>query len=86
MNGRCNYVCSSAVLEIFAAANKSQREELLRIFQTLADNPYQCGDYVEKDLSGRGFQVKRFGHWLITFWLDDPVRELRIVEIKRVVG
>jgi hypothetical protein len=86
MNGRFTYVCSSDVLDVFAGGNRSQREELLRIFQTIAANPYQRGDYVEKDATGRNFQVKRFGRWLIVFWLDDPVREVRIIEIKRVVG
>jgi hypothetical protein len=30
-------------------------------------------------------QVKHFGKWLVTFWLDAPVLELRIVDVKKVV-
>jgi hypothetical protein len=38
-----------------------------------------------KGRSGREFQVKRFGRWLVTFWPDDPVLELRVVDIKQIV-
>jgi hypothetical protein len=28
-------------------------------------------------------QVKRFGAWLVTYWADDSVSEVRIVDIKK---
>jgi hypothetical protein len=30
-------------------------------------------------------QVSRFGKWLVTFWLDAPVLEMRIVDVKKTV-
>jgi len=29
--------------------------------------------------------VKRFGKWLVSFWVDDPVLEIRIVDVKKVM-
>jgi hypothetical protein len=33
----------------------------------------------------REFQVKRFGRWLVTFWADDRVLELRVVDLQKIV-
>jgi hypothetical protein len=52
---------------------------------TLAESPYQTGEWRQKTKSGREVQVKRFGRWLVTFWLDDPVREVRIIDVKKIV-
>jgi hypothetical protein len=38
-----------------------------------------------KDELGPGLQVRRFGRWLVRYWLDDPVLELRIVDVEKVV-
>jgi hypothetical protein len=79
-----SYAVDDSVLEFFSASNKREREQLMRIFMVLADNPFQKGDYVQKSASGRTLQVKRFGKWLITYWPDDPVTELRVVDIAKV--
>ena len=66
-------------------ATNREREELLKIFRALAESPYQTGDWRQKTKSGRELQVKRFGKWLVNFWQDDPVRELRIVDVKKII-
>jgi len=45
------YVTESAIVEFFAACHKRERDELLRIFTCLADDPFQRGD------TFRGFPV-----------------------------
>jgi hypothetical protein len=68
------------VVEFFAGRTKREREDLLRVFAGLAASPYQRGEWQQRTTSGRELQVKRFGRWLVRYWLDDPVLELRIVD------
>ena len=74
-----------AVLNYFSGRSRREREELLRIFAALAEDAYQRGDWRQQTKSGRELEVKRFGKWLISFWLDDPVLEVRIVDVKKIV-
>jgi hypothetical protein len=37
------FVVDDSVLELFTGRSKREREELLRIFKSLADSPYQDG-------------------------------------------
>lgn len=67
-----SYAVDDTVLEFFCACTKREREQLMRIFLALADDPFQKGDYVERTRAGRDVQVKRFGKWLITFWPVTP--------------
>jgi hypothetical protein len=85
MTPRHVYVADDAVMEFFTGRNKREREELLKIFRSLAESPYQKGEWRQKTKSGRELQVKRFGKWLVNFWLDDPVLEVRIVDVKKIV-
>jgi hypothetical protein len=60
-----------------------QRQEFVRIFRSLAENPFQRGDIAFKSSSGREIEKKRFGSWLVSYWPDHPVKELRVVGIQR---
>jgi hypothetical protein len=79
------FVVGADVVELFARRSKREREDLLRIFTNLATSPYQNGDWQQRTISGRELQVKRFGRWLVRYWRDDPVLELRIVDVEKVV-
>jgi len=79
------FVVDDSVLELFTERSKREREEVLRIFKSLADSPYRTGEWRQKTKSGRELQVSRFGKWLVTFWLDAPVLEMRIVDVKKIV-
>ena len=79
-----HYAVDDCVLDFFSNCTKREREQLMRVFLALADDPFQKGDYVQRTASGREVQVKRFGKWLITFWPDDPVTELRIIDLRKV--
>jgi len=79
------FAADDSVVDFFSQCGKRDREDLLRLFRSLADSPHQRGDWIQKGRSGREFQVKRFGRWLVTFWPDDPVLELRVVDVKKVV-
>ena len=79
------FVVDDAVVAFFAERTKREREDLLRIFTGLAASPYQKGEWLQRTKSGRELQVKRFGRWLVRYWLDDPVLEVRIVDVEKVV-
>ncbi|HEX4265459.1 MAG TPA: hypothetical protein VH597_14075 [Verrucomicrobiae bacterium] len=79
------FVADDKVMAVFTECLKREREDLLKIFKALAESPYQTGEWRQKTKSGGELQVKRFGKWLVSFWLDDPVLEIRIVDIKKLV-
>ena len=85
MTSRHVFVVDDTVIAVFTDRSRREREDLLKIFRALADSPYQLGEWRQKTKSGREMQVKRFGRWLVTFWLDDPVREIRIIDVKKIV-
>ena len=79
------FVVDDAVVEFFTCRTKREREDLLKVFASLAAAPYQRGEWRQRTSSGRELQVKRFGPWLVRYWLDDPVLEVRIVDVEKVV-
>lgn len=72
-------------MQLFAESKVRERQELLRIFHALGQNPFKPGDYVQRTASLRTLQVKRFGKWLVTYWPSHADAELRVVEVKRLV-
>ena len=79
------HAVGESVVQIFAECRARERQELLRIFQALGQNPFQQGDYVQQTAALRTLQVKRFGKWLVTDWPSHADAELRVVEVKRLV-
>jgi hypothetical protein len=75
---------SEEVVNLLLACRPGNRRLLQTYFGTLAADPQQRGDFIERDAVGRELQVKRFSRWLVTFWSDDPVKELRIVRVEPV--
>jgi hypothetical protein len=76
------YSVDAAVLQVFSAATRRRREELLRIFASLLGDPYQRGDWTQPDATGRQCQVKRFGPWTVTWWPEHLVQELHILDVE----
>jgi hypothetical protein len=79
------YTVADAVLQVFAASPKRQREELLRIFAFLSHEPFTPGETTQPDHAGRRCQVKRFGNWLIVYWPEHLVSEIHILDAERLV-
>ena len=74
-------VLSSKALATLLGLTKRKQQELSDILFRLATLPSQQGDYSLPDESGRAIQYLMIGSYVIGFWSDDPVSELRIVEI-----
>ena len=80
------YVLDGDVAEALWELSARQRTGFIKAFRRLADDPYQKGEWVFKDLVGRAIQKKRFDRWLISYWPDHAVKEVRIVGIQRAFG
>jgi len=77
-------VLDEQALSTLLACRSAERLNLLQSLQSLKRDPLQKGDYIERDDTGHDIQVKVFGHYLLSYWLDGPVSELRVVDIERI--
>ena len=77
-------VLSSKALATLLRLSEKKQRELADILFQLATVPFQQGDYLLPDESGRAIHYIITGSYVIGFWADHPVSELRIVEIDLV--
>ncbi len=75
------FVLDEQAFEFFRELRAADREALLRAFNELRANPSSDGSWVSRDDHGREVQVTAFGKFLIHYWDDYLVKELRIVRI-----
>lgn len=59
-----------------------QRRMIMDFISGLRDRPRTEGDYTDKDASLRIRQIKIIGDYAITYWLDDPVKSVMIVDVR----
>jgi hypothetical protein len=79
------YTVDDTVIEFFSSAKKRHRDELLRIFATLADNPVTQADWTQKDSNGRDCQVKRFARWVVTYWPEHLANLVHIIDVEQLL-
>ena len=60
----------------------AQRRRIMDFISSLRERPRTEGDYGDKDASLRIRQIKIVGDYAITYWLDDPVRIVMIVDVR----
>lgn len=60
------------------------RQRLEKAFDSLTSDPTQQFDAVIKDATGRDNRIIYSGRWGIVFWLDEYVKEVRVVSLERV--
>lgn len=58
-----------------------QRNQIIDFIRSLRERPDTPGDFTDKDSSGRECQVKIVGAYAITYWLDDPVHVVMVVDV-----
>ena len=56
----------------------------LAIFDRLKNDPRREPDYHSRDATGRTLSIMAARPFLITYWLDSFVSEIRIVNIQRI--
>jgi hypothetical protein len=77
-------VLSETAAMTLATATRSAQRKLAAILDDVRAAPFSAGDLEERDSQGRINEVVVAGDWLITWWRDDAVREVRIVRIERI--
>ena len=83
-DGSYEPVLSSKATSVLLGLSKSKQREVFKLIYQIASFPFQYGDYAEVDPQGRTVQFLMLGEYVIGFWSDHAVRELRIVEIDEV--
>ena len=58
------------------------RNRILSFVDSLCADPYQMGDYEERDETDRPVQIKVIGKYRLTFWADHAVCEVKVVRIE----
>ena len=77
-------VIDEAAFQFFVSVRAAERRQLLAAFEQLRSNPQRPADYHTKDATGRVLDAWGHRPFLITYWLDAFVSEIRIVEVQRI--
>ena len=80
----CKLVLDETAFQRFVSSRAAERRRLLSAFEELRANPQRRADYHAADATGRTLSVWANRPFLITYWLDSFVSEIRIVDIQRV--
>ena len=72
-------------IDLLEAVAKSgpQRQQIMKFIYSLRDRPRTEGDYSDKDASLQIRQIKIIGDYAITYWLDDAVKSVMVVDVRR---
>ena len=76
------FTLSETSVHFLLALKARQRERLIQALESLAAKPLKRGDFEGKDSTGRTIQMKVEGSFLLSFWPDPLVRELRVINIE----
>ncbi len=77
-------VLDETAFQRFLGSRATERRLLLSAFEELRSNPQRRPDYQSNDATGRTLSVWANRPFLITYWLDSFVTEIRIIDIQRV--
>ena len=69
--------------EVLAMAKPTgrERQRLMNFLETLAADPFQEGDFQEKDGDGRPVEVKILRQYALTFWADHALKEVKVTQM-----
>ena len=59
-----------------------QRQQIMKFIYGLRDRPRTKGDYSDKDASLQIRQIKIIGDYAITYWLDEAVKSVMVVDVR----
>ena len=59
------------------------RRQLLTVLERIAADRFRTGDLQQRDLTGRAHEVVLLDDWLVTYWPDHAVKEIRVVALER---
>lgn len=79
MSSNYDFALSGEAARFLLGSPARVRAQAEDIFGQLAAAPFVEGDFTEHGLSGRIYQVKIYGDAIVTYWVDHPAREMRVV-------
>ena len=74
-------VLSAKAWEFLCSLSRKRQQRVIKLINLLAEQPWQLGDYRTTDSTGRFLENIRLNGFLITYWADGPVDELRVLDI-----
>ena len=77
-------VLDEAVFQSFIELRVGDRRKALQSLEQLRNDPSRRADFTTTDSTGRTLSIAAFKPFLITYWLDVFVSEIRIVNIQRL--
>jgi hypothetical protein len=83
VNGNYKVSVDVPCLELLFVCSRRHRQELVRFLDSPARDPFQRGDYEERGVSGRVYQLKSRRPFMITYWADHARKEVRVVAIRK---
>ena len=82
MSENWQFVLNETSVHFLLGTTARHRQGLIRAPEAIAADPLQKGDFEGRDAAGRPIQIKVAGLFLISFWPDTFVRELRVINIE----
>lgn len=61
---------------------RDDREHVLGLLRRLGGDPFQSGDFSERDLSGRRLEGVIIHRCAVMFWADHAVKEVKVTDIR----
>lgn len=77
-------VLDESVMRYALTVSAHRRRRLIAQLEHLQRPSFESPDFREQDTTGRWLNVKVLRPFLITYWLDGSVNELRIVDVQHL--
>jgi len=63
-------------------ARGEQRKRIMEFIRSLAAAPHSPGDFTDQDREQRPRQIKIIGRHAVTYWVDEPVKAVMVVDVR----
>ena len=84
MSKQWQLVLDEVPFRFFLGRRLTERRALLAALDSLKNDPYQTSDFHIEDNTGRKLSIRAFRPFLVTYWLDASVNEVRVADIENV--
>jgi len=74
------------VLDAFRKTRGENRKQLNSLFSVLPTNPHLQSDGSYEDRKGRIVKQFRVRSYLVEYVVDDPMKEIKVLELRKLTG
>lgn len=82
----CQVWLRQAAYDYLDSLDVSERQRLIGYIERLGQQPDREGDFIERGSDGRAWNVAVVAAHAIVWWVDSPVREVKVVSIRPADG